>query len=154
MMNYINWIREKVGHEKIMLNFVSGCLRDKQGKLLLQKRADKNLWGFPGGAIELGESFEEALIREYLEETGLCVKVTSLIGIYSKYEDSYPNGDKAQPISFFFELEYVSGELSARDEETMELRYFKEEEIPPLVNEQHEAFLIDLKQFNGQVLIR
>lgn len=108
-MDYIRWIREKVGHEKIMLNFVSGCLRDKQGKLLLQKRADKNLWGFPGGAIELGESFEEALIREYLEETGLCVKVTSLIGIYSKYEDSYPNGDRAQPISFFFKLEYVSG---------------------------------------------
>lgn len=108
-MDYIRWIREKVGHEKIMLNFVSGCLRDKQGKLLLQKRADKNLWGFPDGAIELGESFEEALIREYLEETGLCVKVTSLIGIYSKYEDSYPNGDRAQPISFFFKLEYVSG---------------------------------------------
>lgn len=102
-MDYIRWIREKVGHEKIMLNFVSGCLRDKQGKLLLQKRADKNLWGFPGGAIE---------------------------------------------------LEYVSGELSVGDEETVELRYFKEDEVPQLVNKQHEDFLADLKQFHGQVLIR
>ncbi|MBC1544938.1 NUDIX hydrolase [Listeria cossartiae] len=154
MSNYIKWIREKVGQDKIILNFVSGGLRDKQGRILLQKRTDKKVWGFPGGAIELGQSFEEAVIREYLEETGILVKVKSLVGIYSNYEDSYPNGDKVQPISVFFELCYVSGELSVQDEETMELQFFDEAEIPKLVNEQHEDFLADWKEFNGQVLIR
>ncbi|HBM4265708.1 TPA: NUDIX domain-containing protein, partial [Listeria innocua] len=100
-MDYIKWIRGKVGNEKIILNFVSGYFINTEGKILLQKRNDKNMWGFPGGAIELGESFEEAIIREYFEETGLRVKVKSLIGIYSKYEDNYPNGDEAQPLSIF-----------------------------------------------------
>ncbi|EIO1323283.1 NUDIX domain-containing protein [Listeria innocua] len=153
-MDYIKWIRGKVGYEKIILNFVSGYFINTEGKILLQKRNDKNMWGFPGGAIELGESFEEAIIREYFEETGLRVKVKSLIGIYSKYEDNYPNGDEAQPLSIFFELEYVDGEISIKDEETIELRYFAVEEIPNLVNKQHEDFLCDLKRFNGQVFIR
>ncbi|HHR2583610.1 TPA: DNA mismatch repair protein MutT [Listeria monocytogenes] len=47
MSNYIKWIREKVGQDKIILNFVSGGLRDKQGRILLQKRNDKKVWGFP-----------------------------------------------------------------------------------------------------------
>ena len=52
--------------------------------------------------MELGESFTQAAAREVLEETGLNVNPEKLIGIYSKYFDEYPNGDKAQPISAFF----------------------------------------------------
>ncbi|WP_167628623.1 NUDIX hydrolase [Listeria valentina] len=153
-MDYIREIRKKVGNEKIILNFVGGYIKNNEGEILLQKRKDKNVWGFPGGAIELGESIEEALVREILEETGLQIKMKSLIGIYSKYEDSYPNGDKVQPISYFFELELLSGKLSTQDEETLGLKYFKENNMPPLVNKQHEDFFTDLKNYDGQVFIR
>ena len=71
--DYIRWIRSKVGHEKIILTFAGGCIFNDQGKVLLQRRGDSNKWGFPGGAIEPGETPEMTAIREAKEETGLDV---------------------------------------------------------------------------------
>ena len=99
--NYIKWIRSKVGQEPIILNFAGGCIRNDNGEILLQKRKDKNVWGFPGGAIEIGESAQETAIREIKEETGLDVFPKKMIGVYTGYFDEYPNGDKAQVISIF-----------------------------------------------------
>ena len=42
-----------------------------------------NKYSVPGGHVEIGESFEEAIIREVKEETGLDIKITRLIGLYS-----------------------------------------------------------------------
>lgn len=83
MANYINWIRSRVGHEKVILVFAGGCLFDEDGKVLLQKRGDSGKWGFPGGAIELGETPEETAVRELKEETGLDVEVKDILGIYT-----------------------------------------------------------------------
>ena len=118
----------------------------------MQRRQDKNKWGFPGGAIELGESAENVVKREIKEETGLDVIVSKLIGIYTDYYDEYPNGDKAQCITIFLELKKVSGELSYSDEETLELRYFSLNEVPDLVNKQHEEFLKDIIDNNYGIL--
>ena len=85
-MNYIKNIRKKVGHDKIFLNFSGGILQ-KSGRILLQRRSDKGTWGIPGGAIELGESATEALIREYYEETGIKIKPLKLLNVYTKYTD-------------------------------------------------------------------
>lgn len=56
----------------------------KKGKFLLVKRSenDKFLpgdWEIPGGKLELGETAEEGVMREVLEETGLDVEVSSII---------------------------------------------------------------------------
>ncbi|WP_319021864.1 NUDIX hydrolase [Marinilactibacillus psychrotolerans] len=56
MKDYIKWLRTKVGHEKILLNFVGGILVNKQQEIFLQKRGDKKTWGLLGGAMKLGES--------------------------------------------------------------------------------------------------
>ena len=51
-----------------------GAVILKQGKILLEKRGNepaKGQWSIPGGAVEVGESLEEAVIRETKEETGL-----------------------------------------------------------------------------------
>ncbi|CCV63626.1 MutT/nudix family protein [Alteracholeplasma palmae J233] len=142
--NYIKWIRSKVGHEKIFLNFVGGCIRNSKGEILLQRRKDKNVWGFPGGAIELGESAKEAVIREIKEETGLDIIPRKMIGVYTHYFDEYPNGDSAQVIAIFFDLEIVGGKLDDNNDETLELKFFNETKCPKLVNQQHEDALIDM----------
>jgi len=63
--------------EIIPITMVSGVLRH-QGKIYIQKRlADDvwpNLWEFPGGRIKEGETPEQALVREYGEETGFAIK--------------------------------------------------------------------------------
>lgn len=150
--DYIKWIRSKVGNELILLNFVAGYISNEEGDILLQKRKDKNIWGLPGGAIELGESLELAVKREVKEETGIDVSVDKLIGVYSNYFDEYPNGDKAQTITTLFQLNIVGGELSCEDEETIELKYFSLDNIPTLVNKQHNDFIKDIKLRNYGVI--
>lgn len=144
--NYIKWIRSKVGHEKIILVFAGGCVFDKEGRVLLQRRGDSRKWGFPGGAIELGETPEMAAIREVREETGLDVKVTDFIGIYTDSDMEYPNGDKAHSICIFYEAETVGGQLKCDEVETVELKYFGLDEMPELFCKQHEEAKKDLLQ--------
>jgi mutator protein MutT len=55
-----------------------------EGKILLEKRKNapgKGKWSIPGGLVELGESTEQAVIREVKEETGLEVKEPRLIDV-------------------------------------------------------------------------
>jgi ADP-ribose pyrophosphatase YjhB (NUDIX family) len=139
MKDYIGWIRGLVGHRTIILNFAGCVVADRRGGVLLQQRGDRDagVWGFPGGAVELGETVAEAATRECREETGLDVSLVALLGVYSSGLDTYPNGDSAQPITTFFIAEARSGTLTCDGEETRALAYFTEEELPELVNVQH-----------------
>ncbi|MBP3195639.1 MAG: NUDIX domain-containing protein [Butyrivibrio sp.] len=142
--NYIGWLRSKVGHEKIMLVFAGGCIFNEKGEVLLQRRGDFNKWGFPGGAIELGETPQMAAIREAKEETGLDVEVGNIIGVYTDCNMEYPNGDKAHSICIVYELKVVGGNLVCDLKETMELKYFSKENKPNLFCKQHEEIWQDI----------
>ena len=56
---------------------------DDQGRILLIRRSDNDNWALPGGAMDLGESLPAAAVRETLEETGVRVEITGLVGIYT-----------------------------------------------------------------------
>jgi ADP-ribose pyrophosphatase YjhB (NUDIX family) len=112
----------------------------------MQRRGDRNrdVWGFPGGAVELGESVSDAAVREVAEETGLTVRINQLLGVYSKYHDSYPNGDSAQPITVFFVAETIAGNLRIDGHESVGLGFFGESDLPELLNSQHVDAASDL----------
>src|ERR1700754_3187058 len=61
---------------------VAGIVFDGQNKVLAVRRRDNNQWQPPGGVLELGETFEEGVRREVLEETGVYVRVERLTGVY------------------------------------------------------------------------
>ena len=145
MQDYIHYIRSMVGHKKIILNFAGGVII-KDGKILLQKRTDSLKWGLPGGAVELGESYQDAARREILEETGLNVSITDLQGIYSdpSYVAEYPNGDQAQTIVASFYCEVLSETELFDKNETVECRYFPFSDLPPLHNQQHIDIVADV----------
>ena len=150
-MNYIQSIRKKVGKDKIILNFTCGIL-SQSGKILLQKRADKGTWGLPGGAIELGESAVEALVREFYEETGVKVTVKKLLNVYTKYSDSYPNGDEAQVITILYLVkpENTVSNNSFVSDETLDLDFFDASDIKNIVivNQQHRDMIVDFFENN------
>ena len=98
--DYISYIRSKVGHDKVILNFAGGILADEEGRVLLQLRGDKKTWAIPGGAMELGETSLQAAVREFYEETGIAVEAKRLLNVYTNFDESYPNGDKCRRLSF------------------------------------------------------
>jgi len=145
MKDYIKFIREKVGHERIILNFVGACVKNEKNEILLQNRGDGRGWGFLGGAVELGETLEQAVIREVKEESGYDVKVEKLIGVYSNYVDKYPNGDEAQTITVLFECIIIKNEDTYDKEETKELKFVDILDDIKMFNKQHTDMFDDIK---------
>ena len=75
--------------------------------------------------MDPGESAAETAVREALEETGLVVRVTRLVGIYTSPNVivEYADGNRYQPVAMTFEAVVVGGELTLSDE-TTEFGYF------------------------------
>lgn len=146
-MDYISYIRSKVGHDKVILTFAGGILADDKGRVLLQLRGDKKTWAIPGGAMELGESTFDTAKREFFEETGIEVEATRFLNVYSNFEEVYPNGDAVQTVVFIYELVAVSSVNIADfyNEETLCLRFFSKEEIENLesVSSKHRLMLAE-----------
>ncbi|WDF02004.1 HAD-IIA family hydrolase [Shouchella hunanensis] len=125
---------------------VAGIIFDEKQRVLLMKRADNGLWGIPSGHVEPGETVEEAIIREIREETGLQVKVSRLIGVYSDPASQifeYPNGKVSHFITNCFECEVVGGNLIKGNEETLDVRYFDCNQLPEDLLLMHPRWLED-----------
>ena len=63
---------------------------DPAGNVLLLRRAiepGRGLWTFPGGFVDLGESVEEAALRETREELEMDIEIDGLVGVYSRADE-------------------------------------------------------------------
>ena len=143
--DYISYIRSKVGHDKVIINFAGGILANQDGKVLLQLRGDKKTWAIPGGAMELGESSLDTAVREFYEETGIEVQVKRLLNVYTNFDEVYPNGDQVQTVVFIYELTAIEiGDISDfHNEETLKVAFFTKEEIDHLesISDKHRLML-------------
>jgi NADH pyrophosphatase NudC (nudix superfamily) len=79
-------------------------------KLVIVSSKNKELWGLPGGYVSTGESLEEAIIREVLEETNLQINITDFLV-------SYPMMKNERNLVFIvFVAEVYSGDPKAGDD--------------------------------------
>jgi ADP-ribose pyrophosphatase YjhB (NUDIX family) len=82
------------------------------GSLLLIRRTDNDNWALPGGAMDPGESMTDCAVRETLEETGIHVEVTGLVGIYTdpRHIILYTsNGEARQEFSIVYTARPIGG---------------------------------------------
>lgn len=98
----------------------TAVVTDEDGRIVLVRRKDNDLWALPGGGMELGESIEETAIREVKEETGLDVEITGLIGIYTNpnHVMEYDDGEVRQQFSLCYTARLLGGELTFDAEST------------------------------------
>jgi len=99
-------------------------------RVILVKRGRnpfKGGWVFPGGFVDYGETVENAVIREFKEETGLEADIIDFIGIYSE-PDRDPRG---HTVSVVFELKIIGGKMLAGDD-AAEVMLFPLNELPDM----------------------
>ena len=114
----------------------AAIIRDADGRVLLLKSANEDVWGLPAaGAIDLGETTQEAVVREVFEETNLRVNPVRISSVFGgkDFRFTYSNGDGVEYFTVVFECEISGGELFARVGEISAFQYFAPEELPELV---------------------
>ena len=111
----------------------SAVVVNDEHKILLQRRKDNDLWSLPGGAMEIGESIAQTVLREVQEESGLQVEVVRLVGIYTdpRHVIAYSSGEVRQQFSICFACRVIGGELRRGDEST-EVGFFAPDELDDL----------------------
>lgn len=125
---------DKLKHKFVLLqDGAAAIIVNDEGKILLQNRSDKNIWGLPGGCQELGERFQDTIIREVKEETNLDIKEEDLelVDIVSgmSRKNEYPNGDVVINNTVLYCIRKYSGELKW-DSESKEMKFFHLDELP------------------------
>ena len=135
-MSYITDLRKHVGNAPLIVPGVCIVLKNEKGQILLQKRSDSGEWGTIGGAMELGESFEETAHRELMEETGLKVEKMEMKALLAGKElfHEYPNGDQVHNVICVFEVSEWVGEPVINDDESLGLDFFSFSEAEKILN--------------------
>jgi ADP-ribose pyrophosphatase YjhB (NUDIX family) len=113
---------------------VSAVVADAEGRILVHRRSDNELWSIPGGRVEVGESVADALMREVLEETGIEVEPLRVVGIYSdpRAVVAYDDGEVRQQFSICIACRATGGVASADSAESLEVRLATARELHEL----------------------
>jgi 8-oxo-dGTP diphosphatase len=96
---------------------VRGIIRNSDGEILIVKRhpksrTDPEMWELPGGKVEKGEHFADALVREIKEETNLDVNVGDFC---EAIQNDYPHKRTVQLMMY---LDDINGSVEISDEHT------------------------------------
>jgi ADP-ribose pyrophosphatase YjhB (NUDIX family) len=116
---------------------VGGVVIEDRRALLIKRGTEPLLgqWSIPGGTLELGESLQDGVARELLEETGLEVRVLDMIEAFDRIflDPAAPNaGDRSRPKYHYVIVDYLcerlAGEAKAGSDVT-DIAYAREDEL-------------------------
>jgi 8-oxo-dGTP diphosphatase len=144
----------KIYGQKVRVRICGLCWRDNS--LLLVNHTgitDSDFWAPPGGGLEFGESFEECLKKEFLEETGLNVEVGNF-----RFGCEFIQRP-LHSVELFFDVKEISGELIVGTDPEIQIidnvKYMTMEDIRSIpASELHGVFKhvddpADLRQLKG-----
>ncbi len=111
---------------------------DDDGRILLIQRADNGLWAMPGGALEVGETPAQGVVREALEETGIACQAIRLVGVF----DSRLCGSTSRHHLYHFvflcqPLAQAESVLPTHAHEVLGHCWFSENELPATIDPGH-----------------
>ncbi len=118
MKNYVQKIRAKIGKEKFILPAARIIVENEHNEILVVEKNNNGKIGLPAGGIEEGETIEDCIKREVLEETGIQLLQLEVIGISTdpdKETITYPNGDIVQSFTVEFYSNQWTGEIQVQD---------------------------------------
>ena len=131
-MGYIMDLRKSVGNAPLFMPGAGVFFIDGGNRALLQQRRDNGLWAGTGGSMEFGETFEDTVRREAVEEVGLFPEQLEMLNVYSGEDQHYvyPNGHEVYVVAATFVCDRYSGTLAVDPEECLDARFFAPDEFP------------------------
>lgn len=132
MADYIGNLRKQIGTSPIIMCGANVILLNELDQILLHHRIDKDWWGLPGGAMELGESLEQTASRELFEEVGLSCGELKLFNVYSgeKLYYKYPSGDEVYNVTATYVCRDYTGNIVVDLNEGRDAQFFSLDKIP------------------------
>jgi 8-oxo-dGTP diphosphatase len=116
-----------------ILPAIAVIIFNDRNEVLLQKRRSSAKWCIISGHVEFGESLEEAVIREIMEELNVPAEIVRFIGVYSlpQYQTYDFKNKKTQYVTAYFEASLKKEiEDDFSNNETLELKYFSPDDLP------------------------
>ncbi len=131
---FIASLRERIGHELLLVPTVAVLARDADGLLLLVQDEESGLWSCPGGIVEPNELPADAAVRETWEESGVLVELVRLAGVFGgeSFAATYRNGDRLAFVATVFAARPLAGSPRGDGNETRDARYFAADELAAL----------------------
>lgn len=124
--------------ETIKVEVVVGVVIKQDSKyLLVQEKQPKayGLWNFPAGKVDLGESLEQAAIREAKEESGYDVELVKEIDIF--------HAQATDVVKHAYEAKIIGGELNFPDDEILDAKWFTPEEIKQMKDKLRGGWILE-----------
>ena len=103
-----------------------GIVFNNHGQVLVTQHSQNKHWSFPKGLIDLGQTQEQAAVREVKEEGGVEAEIIDKIG-YNKYVYTL-NGEKIFKVVTYFLMKYKSGDPKDHDFEVSEAGWYEPED--------------------------
>ena len=146
MGDYLKDIREKTGHLPLLIPHAIVVLFNEKNEVLLEERSDDGYFDFPGGALNLKETMDEAAARELLEETGIIADELELFKVYSGEITHYVyfNGDEIYGVDAVYVCKKYHGELKPQKSEVKNLIFCPLEKMPDKMSKRNKQIVIDL----------
>jgi 8-oxo-dGTP pyrophosphatase MutT (NUDIX family) len=132
MADYIGDLRKLIGTRPIIMCGANAILLNEKDQILLHHRVDRDWWGLPGGAMELGESLEQTARREVFEEVRITCGKMKLFNVYSGEElyYKYPDGNEVYNVTATYICKDYSGKIVVDLTEGRDARFFSLDNIP------------------------
>ena len=146
MEDYLKELRKRTKHMPLLIPHSIVVLFNKEGRVLLEERADDGYFDFPGGGIDLKEEADKAAYRELLEETGLVAEELELFKVYSGEITHYVyfNGDEIYGIDLVYTCHKYHGELIPQKEEVKTLKFYDLKNMPEKMSIRNKQIVEDL----------
>jgi ADP-ribose pyrophosphatase YjhB (NUDIX family) len=135
--DFVARLRAHVGTDLLWLPGVAAVVvrpspDDGADEILLVQRSDNRAWTVVTGILDPVEEPAVGAVREVLEATGVVVRADRLVWAHTTPVIEFDNGDRSAFLSLCFRCSWVEGEPVVADDESVDARWFRLDQLPPM----------------------